>query len=201
MARSETEVTNAAMRIIGKLMIADPDEDSEEARQSRDIFADTVREELEKHPWTFAKKRAVLPADADAPLFGFARSFTLPSDCARLLDVNGVWAFFGPRGPDAAAQPAYDINGRAVLCDFDAPLQITYVSVPGGPGEWTALFSAVVSAALAVKLAYGLTKSETIVERAVASYRLAVAEARKHNAFELPPRTKADGSWITARAY
>ena len=49
--------------------------------QARDIT-------LRAHPWNEAKKRVIIAQDADKPVFGYDRQYTLPTDSLRLLRVN-----------------------------------------------------------------------------------------------------------------
>ena len=49
--------------------------------QSRDLA-------LRAHPWNEAKKRVIIAQDDDAPIFGYDRSFTEPTDSLRVLSVN-----------------------------------------------------------------------------------------------------------------
>jgi hypothetical protein len=44
--------------------------------------------ELRKRHWSFAIKRAALPALADAPTWGFGYAYQLPTDYLRLMQVG-----------------------------------------------------------------------------------------------------------------
>lgn len=49
--------------------------------QARDIT-------LRAHPWNEAKKRVIVAQDADKPVFGYDRQYTLPTDSLRVWRVN-----------------------------------------------------------------------------------------------------------------
>jgi hypothetical protein len=199
---SRTQVINNGLRIIGANLIADPDEDTESARQAKGVYEQTVLAELESHAWSFAKAQAVLPQSAVNPLFGFQRAFTIPSDFVKLVELENRWAFYSVRNIDTNPMPAFEVQGRSILTNFDAPLRISYLrDLSGDPTLWPPLFAETVSAALAGALAMTLTKSQGVVETAEKLYRKATRRATQSNAIQKPPAHIPDGSWITARLY
>ncbi|MEN6527591.1 MAG: hypothetical protein ABFD65_14000 [Candidatus Polarisedimenticolia bacterium] len=199
---SRTQVINNALRAISANLIADPDEDTESARQAKGVYEQTVRAELEGHAWFFAKAQASLAARVDPPLFKFAYAYELPADFIRLVEIEDRWVFQIIRHVDTNPLPTYELQGRAIFADLGAPLNIGYLrDVTGDPARWSPMFADVVSAALAVALAMPLTKSEGMVSLAEKLYQKAVRRAKTANAIQMPPQHVPDGSWITARLY
>lgn len=199
---SRTQVINNGLRIISANLIADPDEDTESARQAKEVYDQIVRSELENHAWFFAKAQTALPENADAPLFKFNHAYNLPADFVRLVELDGKWVFSVVRHVDVNPVPVYELHGRAILTDLTAPLNIAYLrDVSSDPTVWTPLFGNAVSAALAVALAMPLTKSEGMVSLAEKVYQKELARAKKSNAIQMPPQNMPDNSWITARLY
>lgn len=199
---SRTQIINGGLQIISANLIADPDEDTESARQAKAVYDQIVGAEIEAHAWYFAKRQAALPASATAPDFKYQRAFNLPADFARLVELNDNWVFSVMRYVDASPVPPYELFGRAIFTNIDAPLKISYLSnaVVADPTMWPALFGNVASAALAVRLAMPLTKSEGMVSLAEKVYQKELVRARKSNAIQMPPAYPPDGSWMTARA-
>lgn len=199
---SRTQVINNGLRLISANLIADPDEDTESARQAKEVYDQVVRSELEAHAWFFAKKQIALPENAVAPLFKFGRAYNLPADFVRLVELNDRWVFSALRYIDINPIPVYELHGRAVYTDLEAPLKITYLrDVSSEPTVWTPLFGNVVSAALATRLAMPLTKSEGMVTLADRAYQRELVKAKRANAIQMPPQYIPDSSWITARIY
>lgn len=197
---SRTQVINKALRAISANLIADPDENTESARQAKDAYDQTVRAELEAHAWYFAKLQASLPASATPPLFKFSAAYTLPADFIRLVELEDKWVFSVVREADAAPVPAYEMNGRSIMTNIGAPLRLTYIrDVTSDPTVWSPLFAEVAAMALAVNLAMPLTKSEGMVSLAEKLYQKAVRRARTANAIQMPPHSIPDGSWVMAR--
>lgn len=200
MAVSRTSVINLALQSIAANGIADPDEDTESARQARVCYDQVIRREIATHPWHFAKEQAALPANAGAPLYKFARSFNLPSAFLRLVELEQRWVFSMLRNIDTNPVPPYEIQGRAILTDFGAPLNITYLAdKTDDPSLWPPEFVQAAAMALAVRLAYPLTKSDGAVKMAKENYAEALTSARKNNAIQRPPEQMPDGSWMAAR--
>lgn len=199
---SRTQVINNGLRAISANLIADPDEDTESARQAKGAYDQVVRVQLQLYAWTFAKRQAALPQRAEPPTYKYARAFTLPADFIRLVEFDGRSLFATARHVDTEAKPLYDIVGRAIFTDMAAPLRITYLrDVSGDPTTWDPAFADVVSMALAVALAMPLTKSEGTVSLAEKLYQKAVRDAKRTNAIQLPPQERPDSSWVTARIY
>ena len=199
---SRTQIINDALRMIAANSIAEPDEDTESARQAKAVYDKIVRAEIEAHPWGFAKTQAGLAADATAPLYRFAASYTLPSDFIRLVEFEGRWAFSVIREVDIDPSPIYEIQGRSILTDTAAPLNITYLrDLTNDPTLWPPLFANCVSAALAQELAMTLTKSEGMVMLCEKRYQKEVRRARQSNAIQMPPQISPDGSWLSSRVW
>lgn len=199
---SRTQVINNGLRMISANLIADPDEDTESARQAKSVYDQVVRSELEAHAWFFAKTQRALPELATAPLFKFSHAYNLPSDFVRLVELGGRWVFSSIRHVDVNPIPLYELHGRAILTDLTAPLNIAYLKdIADDPTQWSPLFGNVVSAALALALAMPLTKSEGMVSLAEKLYEKELARAKKSNAIQMPPQNMPDNSWITARLY
>ena len=197
---SRTQVINNALQMLGADQISDPSEQSESARQSSMVYDQCVREELMKQAWSFAKAQVRLPVSADAPTFRFARAFVLPADFIRLVELENRWVFSVQRTVDTNPIPAFERQGRTIFTDLGAPLGITYIrDLSDDPTLWDPMFSAVVSSALALKLAMTLTKSEGTVSLVNKRYQQELKEAKRGNAIQLPPQLMPDGSWLTAR--
>jgi hypothetical protein len=203
MALSRTQVINRALQLIAVPTISDPDEDSESARSAKLEYDAIVRSELASYPWYFAKAQAQLAQDADAPLFKFARSFTLPTDFLRLVELENRWVFTIDRQQvNVNPLPPYEMQGRSILTDFAAPLRIGYLrDVSEDTTIWHPLFEDVVVAALAMALANPLAKSTTQVELMAKMKRMKINEARRVNAIQRAPDYMPDGSWMVSRIY
>ncbi len=182
---SAVEIVNDALQKIGEEAITSLSDDSDRARAANRIFTKELRAELRAHPWNCAIKRTQLAALEDAPLFGLAYQYQLPSDCVRILPSTQV--------------VDWQIEGRKLLTDDGGPLDLRYVYEITDPNEMDPLFVDALSSRLAARLCERLTGSNTKRELAEQDYRRTLAEARKANAFEKVAQSPPTDPWIIAR--
>lgn len=203
MALSRTQVINRALQAIAANTISDPDEDTISARAAKLEYDAIVKAELSAYPWYFAKTQTGLAQNADAPTFKFAHAYNLPSDFLRLVELENRWVFTIDRAwQDTDPTPPYEMQGRAILTDLTAPLNIGYIrNVVDEPTLWHPLFEEAVVAALGAALANVLAKSTGQVEMLTKLRQLKVREARRVNAIQRAPEYAPDGSWMVARVY
>ena len=146
---SEVGVANIALSHMGQKHISSLDESNESARVLNARFDDVRDSVLRAAPWNFAEARASLPKLAAAPAWGYDNQYQLPTDClfAREIEdgeeLNLVWK----------------VEGRKILTDEGAPLNILYTARIEDPNEWDVLFIAALGARLAFETAEQITKS------------------------------------------
>lgn len=149
---NETQLANLALGHLGEAKIMDLQEDTPAARRVSTSFGLVRDSLLRSHHWNFAIKRASLSRLAADPLSGFAYQYQLPTDCLRVLEVNGRTG-----GNDAAA---YSLEARAVLTD-DTTVIIRYVARITDTEQWDSQFCDAFGYRLASHLAPGITGSES----------------------------------------
>ena len=124
MAASETTICNLALAKLGAGKIIALDEESPEAQACRLHYAETRDEVLRSHRWNFATRAQSLTENAVPPIFGWNHQFLLPTDCLRVLELNG-W--------NLTQRPGYwQLEGRMLLCNDEAA-DIRYIVLPLRP--------------------------------------------------------------------
>lgn len=186
MAQTAIDCCNSALQRIGAASITSLSDNSPEARACALAYDSNRRDELRKHPWSFAILRAVLAPDAIAPAFGYLYAFTLPINCLRLLR---------PAAPDLD----WVIENRKILTNNDTALNIRYVADIEDATLWDPSFYNVVAGALAMDIVEKLTQSNSKKQALINMYMDDVKAARKVNAFESGPVEAVDDPWWTAR--
>lgn len=189
MATSAIEISNRALEAIGADPINSLEETTKPARICARLYPQLRDELLRNHPWNFAAARAVLPALATAPAWGFARAFQIPTDC--LL----VW-----RVRDAARED-WRVEGRTIVTDAAAPLYIEYGRQVTDPSEMDPLFASALVARLAMELAMPIADNGTARERMEREYKRLLREARGVDAREGQPGTVDADDFILARQF
>lgn len=187
---SETSIANAALICMGERRIESLEAESKAARILNERF-DEVRDELLRSvPWNFATNRARLAADVDVPLFEFARQFTLPNDCLRLIDV------------DNPHRLPYRVEGRKIITNLTAPLDILYTMRITDPMEMDAQFRDVFAAMLALDTVEAITGDSGKLEAVLRKWEKLWAIAASANGQEPKFRDEEEelpGAWERAR--
>lgn len=196
-AQSQTTIANRALQMVGAALIMNLTDDSREARACNSCYDSCRRAELQAHKWRFAIKRATLAPSADAPLFGFAYAFPLPTDCLDIILTN-----------DACLD--WQVEGRAILTNnglspYSADLSGTgpelalrYTADITDPGIFNALFCEALSASMAMEIVEALTQSNQKAQLIQQKYKYALDRAAAANAIEVLPQEAPEDSWIAA---
>lgn len=196
MASSQVAIYNLALTVLGQDRIVGPTDDTETARVLNGIWTLTVDCVLADHPWKFAIKRDSLAALATAPAFGWARQFSLPESCLRLVQVADSWVFYTAETPFYTVEAAPS-GAQAILTDEAAPLQVRYVQRVTSVGLWPPLFCRAVAMHLAADAAEKLAPNKA--EDSMVAYEMAIRKAKRQNAIELPPQREPESGWLQAR--
>jgi len=184
---SETSIANAALVLLGERTINSLEESSKTARLLKERFDEVRDEELRRHPWNFATKRASLAADATAPLWGFDNAFTMPVDCLRVLEL------------DNPARYPYRIEGRKIITDIGAPLNVEYTSQVTDPMQMDVMFRQSFAAALAADVAEAVTGSTTKVAAMIDIRDKKWKASRTPDGQEHSPRRIEASEWLDSR--
>ncbi len=191
---SQVAIANAAVLKLGANRITNLSDRSPEA-QAIEATWDRLRDtELRKHPWKFAVRRVGLGADTAVPAFGPERQFALPSDYLALVEVDGTWAW------QTDAGPVWQIEGRKILTDLAAPLNVRYLRRVETTVDWDACFVEAFACRLALELCERITQSGSKKQGLRFDYENAVSDARRVDAIERSPYPVPEASWISARA-
>lgn len=188
---SDVEICNRGLQLLGASRITSLSDDSVSARAMNAAY-DAVRlAELRGHNWGFAITRDQLAASATTPAFGRANEFPWPSDCLRILP---------PYPEDNSLSRDWIIEGRSILTDDSAPLNVRYVKDVTDPNTMDPLFREAFSAKLAEATCEEITQSNAKIDTAIKAYKTAIREAKRVNAIEQVPQESAEDTWITGRA-
>jgi hypothetical protein len=144
---SPVDVANLALGHLGEASITSLSEDTVTARACNLHFNLTRDALLRQHRWNFAQARVVLSRLVGAPAFQWSSQYTLPSDCLRVLEVNGS------EDGDVISEP-WVIEGRVILTNATS-VNLVYIKSSTNVDNWDGLFIE----ALALKLAAKISES------------------------------------------
>lgn len=184
---SETGIANRALQRLGAARITALDDTSTTNSRACNVAYEPLRDALLRaHPWSFAIARASLAADSTAPAFGPAYQYAWPTTAMRILlpkDHTLDWI----------------VEGRFILSDWTAPLEVRYISKVEDPNTMDPLFREALSCWMAFEMCEELTQSNTKKAALREDLNTILAEARRTNAIEKIATDSPDGSWDTGR--
>lgn len=186
---TDLEIANKALAKLGLREISSFDSQEEAARVAKAVYGTTRDFELSTYQWAFALKRIELPADADAPAFGFAYQYSLPSDFLRLEGIYNVG------GLD---RDAYEIEGNKILTNIEAPLCIRYISREVAQTKWPHYFVEAFATRLAYEMCERLKQDPQRKNLLMQEYQLVIAAAKRANAIQLAIKRPLPAPWEVA---
>ena len=167
---SVVQICNSALSQLGASSITALTDNSKNARLCNERY-DTVRDAVYRsHPWNCLIKRITLAPDATDPDWGFTKSFTLPSDCLRVLGID-------------AYDTNYKIEGRKIL-STESAIKLVYISRVTDPNEMDVLLRETISAALAADMGFAITANLQTAKLFNEKYVAKLSEARHTDASE-----------------
>lgn len=190
---SQVQIVNQALTKLGAARITSMEDGTNSARVMSAIYDIKRDAELAANPWTFAIKRAALPASTTAPAFGWAYAYPLPSDFLSLVQVGEDFTFY-----ESDTGALFEVEGGSVLTDESSPLDVRYVYRVTNPGLYPALFVEALACRLAAEACEQITQNQSKSEAAWAQYKQALRQARRTNAIEQPPRLLPETGWVRA---
>jgi|TARA_R110000824_G_C15120110_1_gene667993 hypothetical protein len=198
---SVVDIANYALNSLGASNITSLGENSKPARivnQRYEAVRDSV---FRSHPWNCLIRRAELAQETDAPVYGYAYNYALPSDpyCLRVLQFsNGSMTYPYDNMRSNSDTPAFIIEGRKLLTD-EGTVKIKYVARITDPQQYDAGLVEVLASRLAYELSYAITGSTTVRQIAAADFDRKLKDARFEDATEGAPERIEASDFIEAR--
>jgi hypothetical protein len=158
-------VANKALNLIGESPLQSLSGSSSNNESLNIQLPAAVEAVLSSYPFRCATRRTVLAPDADTvPAFGYAYSFPLPENFARLVRVENNKDFM--------------LEGGSILSN-DTPLAIVYVALPKDPHSLSHSVIEAISLTLAYKMAQTATANDSLLNRLRQDAALALVQAEK----------------------
>ena len=161
---SVVDICNGALNQLGATTILSLTEDSKNARICNQRYTQVRDGVFRSHPWNCLQKRVELAADTTAPAWGFKVSFTLPSDCLRLLRILDY-------------ESNYKVEGRKILSNTSS-MKILYIGRVTDPNQYDELLRETLSAALGADIAFGVTSNNQTAQNMYSLFQDKLRDAR-----------------------
>ena len=174
---TEVSICSNALRRLGDSPITSLTEDSERGRLCNAFYEPSRDAILRSHTWNFAINRANLAKLSTSPAFEYANQFALPTDpfCLRVLKME--FEDYEFKIENLAGQ------GRVLLTD-EGEAKIIYIARVTDPSLFDSMFVDVLTAKLAVDLAYPVTNSTTLQAQMQNLFERKLSEARSLDSTE-----------------
>lgn len=190
MAATNISICNGALMAIGAERISSLTESSEEAAVCNERFAHVRDAVLQMFPWNCCTYRKTLTQDSTAPIYDYQYRYLLPTSplCFSVLEV-------------------YETDDWRIEEDYlvtdSSEVNILYIGKNTDPAKYPPYLAELISARLAVDIAYKLTGSSEVAGNAAKIYNYKMQEAlelegRQGNM----PRTTSDvyrDTWFGTR--
>ena len=168
---SDVSICNRALALLGAQTIVSLDADQTEAEVMNAIYADARDAVLREARPACATFRTTLAKMSEAPAFGYANQFQLPTSpyCLMVLDMD----------EDAN----YIVEDRRILTD-SATCSITYIGQVTDAGMFDSATVFAIAARCAAEASYALAQNGSLTDRMWALSEKAVLDAQSADAME-----------------
>lgn len=199
MAASEVQIANLALQKLGEESILTLNDDLTRAAEMKLAFASVRDAELNRRRWRFSFKRFSLPALSSTPDSDYDFEYQLPGDFIRLLEGGDIRTTVDLSDYRGSPTLDYSIEGRKILTNLGAPLKIRYIYRVTDTTLFTPAFDYAFASRLAYETCERITGSTKKQSACLTDYQIAIGEARRAQALELPSAPQADDTWVIAR--
>lgn len=162
---SVISICNLALSNIAKPNIQSIDGPEPEAQACKQFYGQTLAAMLQSYPWRFAGRTSALAELTNDKTLLWQYKYQRPTDCLKVMAVHDQ--SMAPYLPDDGSGVVrlggyvYEIEGSAIYCDL-SPAYLTYTKSLTDPTQFSPLFIEALSWALAVRLAYPLTRDPKV---------------------------------------
>ncbi|MGB1304013.1 hypothetical protein [Pseudoalteromonas marina] len=161
---SKIDLISNALVLIGDLPINTLDGNSRAQVVASALYDNIVKNEISKHRWGWARRKAQLSLLVDTPIDNdWSNAYQMPTDLLVLIKLN----------PNIG----YQIYGDKVYCNLNQALYCDYIA-DIAESEWPVYFSKMIEYALARDFASSIRDSATSADRMAAEYLNASRMAR-----------------------
>lgn len=169
---SPVAICNKALALVGANTILSLDDDQTEAIVCKAVYNIIRDQVLEQRAWTFATGRKILSPLAEAPEFGFAFQYLIPSTVIRLLGVDE----YNQNSVGGEGRLYWVREGDKILCDV-SQIRVRWISKVDDSNQWSPAFVDAFSYAMAAEIAMPIAHSRTMAEYYQTLYEIKISRA------------------------
>ena len=191
---SETDLINAALRLIGGTRITSLTQGVKNSNVGQDLY-EIVRDDLLRcHNWNFATKRVELGRSVTLPAFEFDYGYAVPTDWMRTVSVHDNDAGIG-----TIVYCEENLNDQRCILASAENVYLRYVAQVTDPNLMAADFRKALVTSLARDMSLPITSSNTLREFYEKKADRDILRAKGSDALGSSPERRPAGSWVTSR--
>ncbi|MCP3675275.1 MAG: hypothetical protein GY829_12490 [Gammaproteobacteria bacterium] len=181
---SKIDLVSSALVLIGDSPINSLTGNTRAQQVANSLYDTIVQNELTKHRWGFARRKAQLSLTTDEPVDEWKSIYQLPTDLLVLIKLN-------PRvNYQILGDKVYTNHSQALYCDYIKNV---------GESEWPVYFDAMVKYALAKDFATSIRDSSSIRQEMTNEYIIASGMARYTDSQQHPQTAIVSRPFIDVR--
>lgn len=200
---NKIEIINKALRLLKQERINSIDDNTEAAAIARDMYELSRGTLCAMVDWHCLRRRVKLVKDNNPPSFGFDYSYTLPSDCERVIGVQYKDEGFYVTPEHAILPDAYNlgltytIESNKLLTN-EEEVNLLYIYKEEDTSKYDALFVNSLSYLLAIEMAPSLLAETTYTQLLDSKYEYFLRMAKARNALNTSPPAESS-PFVVAR--
>ena len=136
------------------------------------------------------------------PPYGWARKFPLPSNCIRVIEINGFSGTQSNLGGYGFGSD-FTIENGYILANDSGPLFIRYITADTTNyipvSSWDAMFKEVMACRIALEISTEVKQNDANWEKLNKEYMRALSQAKAGDAIETPSDIRPEDDWILSR--
>ena len=191
---SAANICSQALISLGDQTINALDDSSDRSRACTLLYPLVRNYAQAIRPWKCCITRVQLNPDAVAPIFGWATSYTVPSDFLRIVsdgeESNETDQYRMEAGPDGKLR---------LLTDDTGVLNLRYCKVNTDETAWPITLVMCMVAGMRAALAYNITQSGSLEQAIIQAIKEVVKEAKGIDGKDQPPETFGDFRLLQSR--
>ena len=189
---SIVDICNSALNLLGASTISALSDDSKNARLCNQRYEPIRNRVFRSHAWNCLTKRVQLAQDSTGPVVEYSYSYTLPSDCLRVLKIH-------TGSTDSIASDIdYQVEGRQIKTG-QGTVYLIYIALDADPNNYDSYLQESISHQLAADICYAITSNATLAKNYMERADERLREARFIDATENALGTVESSEFIDAR--
>lgn len=182
---SQVDICNSALSLLGDdIDLVSITDNTKQGKYCKLAWDSCVESILRAYPWGFAVKRYSLAKTTETPVFGYGNIFVYPSDCLRIVKIDGNWS--------------YTVEGNRIYSEADT-FNFWGIYKVKDTSIFSSDFVRCLIYLLASEICLPICGRDDLKKQLYEQYMVLVEQAKTSNSFESSPRSYTVHGLIDSR--